>query len=60
MESLERAERYRDPIRQKLLSYRFGFDPGLAVLCYKIWALIILAVPGYLAASVRPSIILQD
>jgi class 3 adenylate cyclase/tetratricopeptide (TPR) repeat protein len=44
LEALQQAERYRDPIRQKLLSYRFGFDPGLAVLCYKIWALIILGL----------------
>ena len=30
LESLQHAERYRDPVRQKLLSYRFGTDPGLA------------------------------
>jgi hypothetical protein len=45
LESLKRAERYSDPVRQKLLSYRFGIDPGLAVLCYKIWALIFLGFP---------------
>ena len=44
LESLQRAERYCDPARQKLLSYRFGFDPGLAVLCYKIWALMFLGL----------------
>ena len=32
-ESLQQAERYREPHREKLLSYRFGYDPGLAVLC---------------------------
>ena len=45
LESLQQAERYRDPDRQKLLSYRFGFDPGLAVLCYKIWALTVPRPP---------------
>jgi class 3 adenylate cyclase len=44
LESVQRAERYRDPVRQRLLSYRFGFDPGLAMLCYKIWALMFLGV----------------
>ncbi|MGA2793503.1 MAG: AAA family ATPase, partial [Roseiarcus sp.] len=39
LESLRQAERYRDPARQRLLSFRFANDPGLAVLCYKIWAL---------------------
>jgi tetratricopeptide (TPR) repeat protein len=44
LESLQRAEKYSDPARQKLLSYRFGFDPGLAVLCYKTWALMFLGL----------------
>ena len=44
LESVQQAERYRDPVRQKLLSYRFGFDPSLAVLCYKIWALTFLGL----------------
>jgi class 3 adenylate cyclase/tetratricopeptide (TPR) repeat protein len=39
LETLQRAERYREPDRQKLRSYRFGSDPGLNVLLYKIWAL---------------------
>ena len=39
LETLQRAERYREPGRQKLRSYRFGSDPGLNVLLYKIWAL---------------------
>jgi len=39
LENLQRAEAYRDRSRQRLLSYRFANDPGLAVLCYKIWAL---------------------
>src|SRR5208337_3885174 len=38
-ESLQQAERYREPHREKLLSYRFGYDPGLAVLCWKVFAL---------------------
>ncbi len=44
LESVQRAERYRDPVRQKLLSYRFGIDPGLDVLFYKIWALMFLGL----------------
>jgi class 3 adenylate cyclase/tetratricopeptide (TPR) repeat protein len=44
LESVQQAERYRDPVRQKLLSYRFGYDPSLAVLCYKIWALTFLGL----------------
>jgi tetratricopeptide (TPR) repeat protein len=39
LESLQQCERYSDPVRQKQLSYRFGTDPGLAALCYKIRAL---------------------
>jgi class 3 adenylate cyclase len=49
LESLRLAERYRDPIQQKLLSYRFGTDPGLAVLCFKIWALMFLGLPDQAA-----------
>ena len=29
LEMLQQAETYRDPPRQKQLSYRFGYDPGL-------------------------------
>jgi hypothetical protein len=39
LESLQRCERYSDPVRQKQLSYRFATDPGLAALCYKTQAL---------------------
>ena len=42
--SLQQAEQYRDPSRQKMLSYRFGYDPGLAVMCYKIWTLLFLGL----------------
>jgi class 3 adenylate cyclase/predicted ATPase len=44
-ESLERAERYRDPARDKSLSYRFGNDPGLMVPAYKVLALWTLGFP---------------
>ena len=44
LETLRLAEGYRDPIKLKLLSYRFGIDPGLAVLCYKLWALMELGL----------------
>ena len=47
---LEQAERYRDPVRHKLVSYRFANDPGLLVLCYKIWALLFL---GFFGQAVR-------
>jgi class 3 adenylate cyclase/predicted ATPase len=36
LQSLQRAEKYRDPTRQRALSYRFGWDPGLAVLCFEV------------------------
>jgi class 3 adenylate cyclase/tetratricopeptide (TPR) repeat protein len=45
LESLERAEQYRDAVRQKPLSYRFGNDPGRAASSYKIWMLWLLGFP---------------
>jgi class 3 adenylate cyclase/tetratricopeptide (TPR) repeat protein len=42
LENLERAEAHRNPSRDRLLSYRFANDPGLAILCYKVWALLSL------------------
>jgi len=36
LESLQRAETYRDPTRQRALSYRFGWDPGIAALCFEV------------------------
>jgi class 3 adenylate cyclase/predicted ATPase len=36
LESVQRAEKYRDPSRHRALSYRFGWDPGLAVLCFEV------------------------
>jgi hypothetical protein len=44
LESLERAERYRDPVRQKSLSYRFSMDPGLDVLAFKVMVLVALGL----------------
>jgi class 3 adenylate cyclase/predicted ATPase len=35
LESLQRGKKYRDPRRQRALSYRFGWDPSLAVLCFE-------------------------
>jgi hypothetical protein len=43
---LQQAEGYRDADKHKLLSFRFGIDPGLAVLCYKLWALMALGFLG--------------
>jgi class 3 adenylate cyclase/tetratricopeptide (TPR) repeat protein len=34
--SLQKGGQYRDPKRQRALSYRFGWDPSLAVLCYEV------------------------
>jgi class 3 adenylate cyclase/predicted ATPase len=36
LESLQRGKKYRDPRRQRALSYRFGWDPSLAVLCFEV------------------------
>ena len=45
LQMLQQAERYRDPAPQKQLSYRFGYDPGLIVLCYKVITLFMLGLP---------------
>lgn len=34
--SLQKASQYRDPKRQRALSYRFGWDPSLAALCFEV------------------------
>jgi len=47
------GERYRDPIRQKRLSYQFGYDPGLAVLCWKMIFLGLLDQAARLSEQVR-------
>jgi class 3 adenylate cyclase len=44
LETLRLAERYRDPAELKLPSYHFGIDPSLAVLCYKLWAMLELGL----------------
>lgn len=36
LETLQRGGKYRDPRRQRALSYRFGWDPSLAVLCFEV------------------------
>jgi class 3 adenylate cyclase len=55
LQSLQGAEQYRSPKEQKLLSYRFAIDPGLAALSYKVWALIFLGFPEQ-AARVREQV----
>jgi class 3 adenylate cyclase len=35
LQNLENGKRYRDPHRQRALSYRFGWDPSLAILCFE-------------------------
>lgn len=36
LNSLQNGKKYRDPSRQRVLSYRFGWDPSLAVLCFEV------------------------
>ena len=36
LDSLQQAERYRDPNRQKLLGYQFGQDPILSILSAQV------------------------
>jgi class 3 adenylate cyclase/predicted ATPase len=52
LESLQRGREYRDPGRHRALSYRFGWDPGLAVLCYEVLARLSL---GLLDSAARIS-----
>src|SRR5262245_46909679 len=35
LESLQNGKKYRDPYRQRALSYRFGWDPSLAILSFE-------------------------
>ncbi len=35
LRSLENGKKYRDPHRQRALSYRFGWDPSLAILAFE-------------------------
>jgi hypothetical protein len=50
LEMLEQAEGYRDPA-QKQFSYRFGYDPGLVIVCYKVWTLFMLGLLGQAACA---------
>jgi hypothetical protein len=34
--TLQKGRKYRDPRRQRPISYRFGWDPTLAVLCFEV------------------------
>jgi class 3 adenylate cyclase/predicted ATPase len=59
LQSLQRAEKYREPRRQRALSYRFGWDPGLAVVCFEIMAQLSLGLldsAAQLSAQVRAEI----
>jgi class 3 adenylate cyclase/predicted ATPase len=38
LQSLQRAKKYRDPRRQRAMSYRFGWDPGFAAVCFEVLA----------------------
>ncbi|HEY3718747.1 MAG TPA: AAA family ATPase, partial [Roseiarcus sp.] len=46
LKSFAHAERYRDPVRHRPLSYRFGVDPGLDILAFKTLALLQLGLIG--------------
>jgi class 3 adenylate cyclase len=52
LDSLQQAERFRDPDRDKPLSIRFGVDPGLSALCFKIQA---TTLRGLLGEAARVS-----
>lgn len=58
LESLELAARYDDPVRQRPLSYRFGVDPGLDVLCWTAQALRFLGFPDR-AQRVRERVVTE-
>ena len=46
LETLSRApQRPSDLVRQKILSYRFGWDPDLAVQCYRLQTLFFIGRP---------------
>jgi class 3 adenylate cyclase/tetratricopeptide (TPR) repeat protein len=36
LQSLRMGDKYRDPRRQRAVSYRFGWDQGVAVLCFEV------------------------
>jgi class 3 adenylate cyclase/tetratricopeptide (TPR) repeat protein len=36
LDSLQKGKTYREPSRQRTLSYRFGWDPSLAIVCFEI------------------------
>jgi class 3 adenylate cyclase/predicted ATPase len=38
LQSLQSGAKFRDPGRHRALSYRFGWDPGIAVVCFEILA----------------------
>ena len=51
LDNLQQAEGYRDPAPQKQLSYRFGYDPGIILLCYKAMTLFMLGLPEQAARA---------
>ena len=51
LEILLQAEAYGDPARQKRLSYRFGYDAGLSILCYKSMTLFMLGLTDQAARA---------
>jgi class 3 adenylate cyclase/tetratricopeptide (TPR) repeat protein len=36
LQSLRMGDKYRDPRRQRAISYRFGWDQGVAILCFEV------------------------
>ncbi len=51
LEILLQAAAYSDPARQKRLSYRFGYDVGLSILCYKAMTLFMLGLTDQAARA---------
>jgi hypothetical protein len=58
LEALEKAVSFRDHSRQNLPAYRFGYDPGIAALYYKIWALLFLGRPDQ-ATQVKDQVLAE-
>jgi class 3 adenylate cyclase len=52
LRTLENGKKYRDPHRQRALSYRFGWDPSLAILAFE--GLVLLSL-GLIDSAARIS-----
>ena len=60
LRSLQWAVSHRDPRLQRALSYRFGWDPGLAAVCFEVLARLSLGLldsAARIGAELRPEIL---